>query len=77
MVLCEVKPQKEDTNRTCITVAGSQICYPGNVGTLTGSLDLVKLIINSVLYRRNARFVFFYLKTFTSKPRLSDPSMCT
>ena len=30
----------------------------------TGSLDLVKLIINSVLSRRNARFVCFDLKNF-------------
>ena len=68
IVVCEVKPQKEDTNRTRITVAGIQICYPGNVGTPTCSLDLVNLIIKSVLSRRNARFVCFdskkiYLQT--------------
>ena len=64
MVVYEVKPQKEDPNETCITVAGSQICYPGDVGMPTGSLKLVKLIINSVLSRRNARFVCFDLKNF-------------
>ena len=64
MVFCEVKPHKEDLNRTRITVAGSQICYPGDVGTPTGSLDLIKIIINSVLSCRNARFVYFYLKNF-------------
>ena len=64
MVVCEFKPYKEDPNRTRITVAGSQISYPGYVGTPTGSLDLVKLIINSVLSRRNARFVSFDLKNF-------------
>ena len=68
MVVCEVRPHKEDPNCTCITVAVSQICYPGDVGTPTGSLDLVKIIINSVLSRRNARFVSFdfffkYLQT--------------
>ena len=62
MVVCEVKPHKEYSNRTRITVAGSQICYPGDVGTPTVSLNLVKLIINSVLSRRNARFVCFDLK---------------
>ena len=56
MVVCKVKPHKEDPNRTRITVTGSQICYPGDVGTPTGSLELVKIIINSVLLRRNARF---------------------
>ena len=47
-----------------ITVTCTQICYPGDVGTPTSSLDLVKLIINSVLLRRNARFVSFDLKCF-------------
>ena len=64
MVVCKIKPHKEDPNQTRITVAGSQICYPGDAGTPTGSLDLVKLIINSVLLRRNARFVCFDLKYF-------------
>ena len=64
MVVCEVKPHKEYPNWTRITVAGSQICYPGDVGTPTGSLELVKLSINSVLYRRNARFVCFDFKNF-------------
>ena len=64
MVVCEVKPQKEDPNRTRITVSGSQICYPGDVGTTTGSLNLVKLIINIFLSRHNARFFCFDLKDF-------------
>ena len=49
MVVCEVKPHKEDSNRRRITVAGSQIFYLGDVDTPTGSLKLVKLIINSIL----------------------------
>ena len=64
MVVCEVKPHKEDTNRTHITVAVIQICYPGDVGTPTCSLELVKLIINSVLSRQNSRFVCFDFKNF-------------
>ena len=69
MVVCEVRPQKEDPNQTCITVAGSRICYPGDIGMPTGSLDLVNLMINSVLSCRNARLVCFDLKTFISKPQ--------
>ena len=64
MVVCEVKPHKEDPNRMRITVACSQHCYSGDVGTATGSLELVKLIINSVLSRRNVSFVSFDLKNF-------------
>ena len=56
-VVCEVRPQKEDPNRTQITIGGNRICYPGDVGTPTASLDLFKLLINSVLSRKGARFV--------------------
>ena len=76
MVVCEVKTQNEDPNRTRITVSGIQICYPGNVGMPTVSLDLVKLVIKSVLSRQNARFVCFDTIIFTSKPQWIDLSMC-
>ena len=62
MVLCEVIPQTEYPKCTHITVAGSRICYPGNIVTPTGSLDLIKLMKNSYLSHRNTRFVF-YLQT--------------
>ena len=57
MVVCEVQPQKEDPNHTRVTISGSRICYLGNIGMPTGSLNLVKLMINTVPSRRNARFV--------------------
>ena len=56
MVVCEVRLQKEDPNPTRITVTGSRICYSGDIGTPTGYLNLFKLMINSVLSRRNAQF---------------------
>ena len=67
-VVCEVRPQKADPNRVRITVAGYNIAFPGDVGTPTASLDLVKLMVNSVLSRPGAKFVCldaanFYLQT--------------
>lgn len=67
-VVCEVRPQKADPDRTRITVSGGGIKFPGDVGTPTASLDLVKLIINSVLSRPGAKFACydaanFYLET--------------
>ena len=59
MVVYEVRPQKEDPNCTRITVDVSCIYYPGNIGTPTGPLELVKLTIKSVLYRRNACLICF------------------
>jgi hypothetical protein len=49
MVLCEVHPDKDAPNSTRITIGGNCICYPGNVGTDTASLELLKLLLNSVL----------------------------
>ncbi len=49
MVVCEVRPDKDDPNHTQITIGGNHICYPGNVGTNTASLELLKLLLNSVL----------------------------
>ena len=63
-VVCEVQLQKTDPNRTRITVAGNRILYPGNVGTPTASLDLVKLMLNSVLSRPGARFACFNAANF-------------
>ena len=46
---CEVRPQKEDPNWTRITIGGNRIVYPDNCGTKTGSLELVKILLNSIL----------------------------
>ena len=63
-MVCEVFPQKEDTNQTRITIGGNPICYPGNVVTPTGSLELVKLLINSVFSQQGAKFVTFDVNYF-------------
>ena len=73
IVVCEVRPQKEDPNHTCITVAGSGICYPENIGTPIGSLDLFNLMINRVLSRHNAHFVWFDLKNFYLQTPMDRP----
>ena len=62
--VCEVRPEKPDPNRTQITINGSRIIYPGDVATHTGSLELVKLIINSVLSRHDAKFACFDISNF-------------
>ena len=63
-VVCEVRPNKADPNRVRITVAGNRICYPSDVGTSTTSLDLVKLMLNSVVSRPGAKFACFDAANF-------------
>ena len=63
-VVCTFRPEKSNPNRTRFTIAGQNIKYPGNVRTKTASLDLIKLLLNSVLSRRGAKFVTFDIKKF-------------
>ena len=58
-MVCEVRPNKDDPNRTRITVAENRVSYPGDVATPTGSMELLKLIINRTLSRPGARFACF------------------
>ncbi len=74
MVVCEVRLDKDDPNRTRITIGGNRICYPGNVGTTTVPLELLKLLLNSVLSQKGARFSSinnknFYLDNPMPKPK--------
>ena len=72
-VVCEIRPQKQDPNRTRITIGGNRICYPHDTGTKTGSLELVKLQLNSVLSTPDAMFACFDLENFYLGTPLDRP----
>ena len=63
-VLCEVRPKKEDPDMTRIMIGGNLIICPEDIGTPTASLELIKLILNSVLSRPGDKFAFFDVKNF-------------
>jgi hypothetical protein len=73
MVVCEVCPDKDNPECTCITIKGNCICFPGDVGTNTASLELFKLMLNSVLSRKGARFSTIDLKNFYLDMPMPDP----
>jgi hypothetical protein len=73
MVVCEVRPEKDDPDRTRITIGGNRICYPGDVCTNTASLELVKLLLNSILSRNGARFSTIDIKNFYLDTPMPDP----
>ena len=64
MVVCEVQPEKGDTDCTRITSGGFCISFLGDVGTNTASLKLVKLRLNSVLSHPGACFSSIDFKNF-------------
>jgi hypothetical protein len=65
--------EKDDPDHTRITIGGSRICYPGDVGTNTASLEFLKLLLNSVLSRKGARFSTIDLKNFYLDTPMPDP----
>ena len=71
--VCKVRPEKNDPNRTRITIAGTRIIPQGDVGTPTGSLELAKLVINSVLSRKGAKFACFDIENFYLGTPLDRP----
>ena len=72
-VVCEYRLDKDDPNRTRITLAGGHICVPYYVYTPTVSLELVKMMINSVLSRRNAKSAAFDVKNFYLDTTMGNP----
>ncbi len=54
MVVCDVQPDKDNPDHTRITIESSRISYPGDVRTNSASLELFKLLLNSVLSRKGA-----------------------
>ncbi len=50
----ELKPNKTETHQTRLMVGGDKVHYPGDVGTPTANLTLVKIHVNSVISTHGA-----------------------
>ena len=73
IVVCEYRPDKDDPNRTRITIEGGHILVPFDVSNSNGSLELVKLMINSVFSRPNAQFSAFDINNFYLDTPMENP----
>ena len=58
-----------------INIGGNMIIYHGDVATPTASLELLKIIINSNLYRHGARYVCFDVIFIILPPWWIDQNM--
>ena len=74
-VVWDYRSHKEDPNRMRITIGGNRICYPGDVSAPTGSLELVKIIINMLLSLRHAHFIAFDVSNFYLPRQWIDQSL--
>jgi hypothetical protein len=66
--ICSERPQKQEKNRTRMTVGGNLINYPGDKSTKAAELETTTILLNSVLSTQDARFCTaditnFYLNT--------------
>ena len=62
--VCNIRPEKEEQNRTRCVVGGNKINYPGDVGTPTADILLVKILFNSIISTEGAKFMTADIKNF-------------
>jgi hypothetical protein len=60
----DIKEHKEEIECTIITVGGDQIEYPGDKSTRTVGLTTSKILINSIISTKGARFLVVDVKNF-------------
>ena len=61
---CNYKPNKEKKERSRLTAGGDRINYPGDTGTPTTDMTLLKIIMNSIISTKGARCMMIDLKDF-------------
>eukprot|EP00957_Ditylum_brightwellii_P172491 13132723-Ditylum_brightwellii.AAC.1 len=60
----DIQPQKEETHRTRLRVGGNLIEYPGSVTTKTAEVETAKILFNSILSTKDAKFATIDIKSF-------------
>jgi hypothetical protein len=68
----DIKQHKEERYCTRLTEGGDQIKYPGDKSTRTAGLTTSKILINSVILTKGARFLVLDIKTSISTPPSRD-----
>ena len=67
-MVCTVRPEKEEKERSRFVAGGDQTNFPGEVATPTADMLVAKILMNSVVSTKGARFMTmdisnFYLNT--------------
>ena len=70
--VCTIREHKKEPNRTRITVGGNHIQYGGECAAPTAHLDTAKLLIDSVLLHKKARFLKLNIENFYLETPMKD-----
>jgi hypothetical protein len=63
-IMCTIRAQKAEQERTHLTVGRDRINYLGDVSTATSDLTTAKLVINSVLSTPGAQYAGLDIKNY-------------
>ena len=72
-IVCEVKPEKYETESTRLTVGGNLLDFTGNLSAPTPSVTTAKCVFNSVVSTPGARYLLANIKHFYLNNILPDP----
>ena len=70
---CDIKLNKEEVNRTRLTMGGDRINYPDDCGTPTADMILFKILVNSIIATPNAKCVMMDSKDFHLQTPMRRP----
>ena len=70
--MVDIRPEKKDPNRVRITAGGDRLDYHGETSTETASLETAKILLNSVLSTKNAKFMAIDISNFFIQTDLED-----
>ena len=71
--VCELKPNKQEKERTRLTVGGNLVDYPGNASSPTADLTTLKTHANSVISTPKAQMVCWDIENFYLNTPLDRP----
>ena len=72
-IVCEIKPEKEEKERTRLTVGGNLLDFTGNLSAPAVSVTTTKCVFNSVVSIPGARCLLVDIKHFYLNNILPDP----
>ena len=72
-LVCSMGTKKAELNRTIFTMGSNHINYPGKVATPMAEMLVDKLLFNSVISTKDARFITMYTSNFYFMTPLKRP----
>ena len=72
-MVCDIRPQKEETHRMRMTAGGDRLEYAGKTSTESASLETIKIHWNSVLSTPKARYMTMDISNMYLNTKLPEP----